>query len=116
MGKNRATNYKDWQIRARQSASASASDADIRVVPILMVTVGTLGNDMFAALVRSTTWQGRFPQTSAANIIAQCSDGHHQIGTTRIRVTGRWSGVDADCRVHGSANLFAVVARFSHVG
>lgn len=42
----------------------------------------------------------------ADHIIAQCYDGHHQIGTTRMGETARTGVVDADCRVFGSANLF----------
>jgi GMC oxidoreductase/FAD dependent oxidoreductase len=40
------------------------------------------------------------------HILAQCYDGHHQIGTTRMASNPRLGVVDADCRVHGVANLF----------
>jgi choline dehydrogenase-like flavoprotein len=40
------------------------------------------------------------------HIIAQCYDGHHQIGTTRMSASPVTGIVDSDCRVHGSANLF----------
>jgi choline dehydrogenase-like flavoprotein len=40
------------------------------------------------------------------HIIAQCSDGHHQIGTTRMSASPAGGVVDRDCRVHGCANLF----------
>jgi choline dehydrogenase-like flavoprotein len=42
----------------------------------------------------------------STQIIAQCYDGHHQIGTTRMSVSPASGVVDSDCRVHGSANLF----------
>lgn len=42
----------------------------------------------------------------AAHIIAQCYDGHHQIGLTRMGATSRTGVVDADCRAFGAANLF----------
>jgi choline dehydrogenase-like flavoprotein len=40
------------------------------------------------------------------HIIAQCYDGHHQIGTTRMSASPATGIVDSNCRVHGSANLF----------
>lgn len=40
------------------------------------------------------------------HILAQCYDGHHQIGTTRMGEDARTGVVDRDCRVFGSANLF----------
>lgn len=42
----------------------------------------------------------------AQHILAQCYDGHHQIGTTRMASDPRHGVVDADCRAHGTANLF----------
>jgi choline dehydrogenase-like flavoprotein len=42
----------------------------------------------------------------AAHILAQCYDGHHQIGTTRMGGTAQDGVVDRDCRVFGAANLF----------
>jgi choline dehydrogenase-like flavoprotein len=42
----------------------------------------------------------------SAQIIGQCYDGHHQIGTTRMSTSPTTGVVDRDCRVHGSANLF----------
>ncbi len=45
-------------------------------------------------------------EASGAHIIAQCYDGHHQIGTTRMSVSAVTGVVDTDCRVHGCANLF----------
>jgi choline dehydrogenase-like flavoprotein len=41
-----------------------------------------------------------------AHILAQCYDGHHQIGTTRMAHTPRSGVVDRDSRVFGSTNLF----------
>jgi choline dehydrogenase-like flavoprotein len=40
------------------------------------------------------------------HILAQCYDGHHQIGTTRMSASPVTGIVDSNCRVHGSANLF----------
>ncbi len=53
----------------------------------------------------SMSWSVPADQRSE-HIIAQCSDGHHQIGTTRMSASPAGGVVDADCRVHGSANLF----------
>ena len=39
-------------------------------------------------------------------ILAQCYDGHHQIGTARMGLDERKGVVNRDCRVFGSANLF----------
>lgn len=46
------------------------------------------------------------PEQRSEHIIAQCCDGHHQIGTTRMSASPSGGVVDCDCRVHGSANLF----------
>lgn len=46
------------------------------------------------------------PQAERADyILAQCYDGHHQIGTARMGSSERDGVVDADCRVFGAANL-----------
>ncbi|BCW89860.1 hypothetical protein sos41_30280 [Alphaproteobacteria bacterium SO-S41] len=42
----------------------------------------------------------------AAAILAQASDGFHQVGTARMAVDPKRGVVDADARVHGTANLF----------
>lgn len=42
----------------------------------------------------------------AAAVLAQAGDGYHQIGTTRMSATPERGVVDADCRVHGLANLY----------
>jgi hypothetical protein len=42
----------------------------------------------------------------AARVWDQMTDGYHQIGTIRMAADARRGGVDADCRVHGTANLF----------
>jgi choline dehydrogenase-like flavoprotein len=39
-------------------------------------------------------------------ILANGSDGFHQIGTTRMAADPRRGVVDANCRVHGAPNLF----------
>jgi choline dehydrogenase-like flavoprotein len=39
-------------------------------------------------------------------VLAQASDGYHQIGTTRMSLDRAHGVVDRDCRVHGTANLF----------
>lgn len=41
-----------------------------------------------------------------AAIMAQATDGFHQIGTTRMGLQPETSVVDPDCRVHGMDNLF----------
>jgi choline dehydrogenase-like flavoprotein len=46
------------------------------------------------------------PEARAGYMVAQCYDGHHQIGTTRMSESERTGVVDPDCRVFGSANLF----------
>lgn len=42
----------------------------------------------------------------AAQVVAQATDGFHQIGTTRMAANSATGVVDRDCRVHGSPNLF----------
>ena len=42
----------------------------------------------------------------AARVWEQMTDGYHQIGTIRMAADARRGVVDADCRVHGTANLF----------
>ena len=42
----------------------------------------------------------------AARIWDQMTDGYHQIGTIRMAADPARGVVDADCRVHGSSNLF----------
>lgn len=46
------------------------------------------------------------PDARAAAVLAQASDGFHQIGTARMGANPATSVVDADARVHGMANLF----------
>jgi choline dehydrogenase-like flavoprotein len=41
-----------------------------------------------------------------ASVLAQATDGYHQIGTTRMATDPAHGVVDADCRVHGASNLF----------
>ncbi len=41
-----------------------------------------------------------------ASVLAQATDGYHQIGTTRMSSDPAQGVVDADCRVHGTSNLF----------
>jgi len=59
-------------------------------------------------LARTGTGRLRWlvPETERADyILAQCYDGHHQIGTARMGSNEREGVVDADCRVFGAANL-----------
>ncbi|ADB73207.1 FAD-dependent oxidoreductase [Geodermatophilus obscurus] len=42
----------------------------------------------------------------AAAVRAQAMDGYHQIGTTRMSDDPQSGVVDADCRVHGTTNLY----------
>jgi choline dehydrogenase-like flavoprotein len=42
----------------------------------------------------------------AARVWEQMTDGYHQIGTIRMAADAARGVVDADCRVHGTANLF----------
>lgn len=46
------------------------------------------------------------PEERAARVWDQMTDGYHQIGTIRMAADARRGVVDADCRVHGTANLF----------
>jgi choline dehydrogenase-like flavoprotein len=41
-----------------------------------------------------------------AAVLDQAADGYHQIGTTRMAAVPARGVVDADCRVHGTPNLF----------
>lgn len=45
------------------------------------------------------------PEARAAAVLAQASDGFHQIGTTRMGADPATSVVDGDARVHGVSNL-----------
>jgi len=48
-----------------------------------------------------------FPaEERAARIWDQMTDGYHQIGTARMAADPKRGVVDADCRVHGTPNLF----------
>ena len=48
-----------------------------------------------------------FPaEERAARIWQQMTDGYHQIGTVRMAADPAQGVVDADCRVHGTPNLF----------
>jgi hypothetical protein len=48
-----------------------------------------------------------FPEGErAGRVWDQMTDGYHQIGTIRMAANPRHGVVDADCRVHGIANLF----------
>lgn len=40
------------------------------------------------------------------SVLDQANDGYHQIGTTRMAAVPGRGVVDADCRVHGTPNLF----------
>src|ERR1700687_677512 len=42
----------------------------------------------------------------AARVWDQMTDGYHQIGTARMAADPKRGVVDAECRVHGSPNLF----------
>jgi choline dehydrogenase-like flavoprotein len=46
------------------------------------------------------------PEERAARIWDQMTDGYHQIGTIRMAAEPSRGVVDADCRVHGTPNLF----------
>ena len=46
------------------------------------------------------------PEERAAAVLAQASDGFHQIGTARMSASERDGVVDPNARVHGLANLF----------
>jgi choline dehydrogenase-like flavoprotein len=67
-------------------------------------------HDCFAVWLKQTglgtlTWSAPKEERSDY-ILAQCYDGHHQIGTTRMSHSPN-SGVAApDCRVFGASNLF----------
>ncbi|MGC1304711.1 MAG: GMC family oxidoreductase [Caulobacteraceae bacterium] len=48
-----------------------------------------------------------FPEAELeAEVMRQCNDGHHQIGTVRMAASSDLGVVDADCRVFGAPNLF----------
>jgi choline dehydrogenase-like flavoprotein len=51
------------------------------------------------------TWAAPASERSAY-ILAQCYDGHHQIGITRMSNDARNGVVGPDCRVFGADNLF----------
>ncbi|MBV8400230.1 MAG: GMC family oxidoreductase [Acetobacteraceae bacterium] len=46
------------------------------------------------------------PEERLAAVLAQATDGYHQVGTTRMHLDPRQGVVDPDCRVHGVRNLF----------
>jgi choline dehydrogenase-like flavoprotein len=45
-------------------------------------------------------------EARAASVWGQMTDGYHQIGTIRMAADPKLGVVDADCRVHGTPNLF----------
>ena len=49
-------------------------------------------------------WQR--PEERVDHVLAQATDGYHQIGTTRMGTNGAQAVVDSDCRVHGLKNLY----------
>ena len=46
------------------------------------------------------------PEERATRVWDQMTDGYHQIGTVRMAADPKRGVVDADCRVHGTPNLF----------
>jgi choline dehydrogenase-like flavoprotein len=46
------------------------------------------------------------PEECAASVWDQMTDGYHQIGMIRMAAAPSHGVVDADCRVHGTPNLF----------
>jgi choline dehydrogenase-like flavoprotein len=86
----------------RLSIDLRYADADVE--PLIRT------HDLFGAwLVRCGIGSMRWlvpPEERASYMVAQCYDGHHQIGTTRMGASERTGVVDSDCRVFGSANLF----------
>lgn len=46
------------------------------------------------------------PEEREEDVLAQAKDGYHQIGTTRMGADPATSVVNAECRVHGMANVF----------
>ena len=78
------------------------SDGDIRSV--------VRSHDLLDAALRRSG-RGHLEYYGAAerredDVRAQASDGYHQVGLTRMGTDPASSIVDADCRVHGFANLF----------
>ncbi len=49
-------------------------------------------------------WQR--PEERVDHVLAQATDGYHQIGTARMDPNGKLGVVDTDCRVHGVNNLY----------
>ncbi|QDL91481.1 GMC family oxidoreductase [Paroceanicella profunda] len=64
-----------------------------------------LASWMRASGLGEVTWHHPEPQR-AAQVLAQASDGYHQIGSTRMSHSARTGVVDRNLRVHGVANLF----------
>ncbi len=95
------TGEKDALGLPRLKLQMRIADADFA---LYRQTLGELGRQLLAA----KTGMLRF------NICHACRDdwlknidwGHHHLGTTRMHADPKQGVVDADCKVHGVANLF----------
>ncbi len=68
-------------------------------------TIEAMAERLSAAGLARVEWRVP-PEARIDAVLAQASDGFHQIGTARMSRDPRQGVVDADARVHGVANLF----------
>jgi choline dehydrogenase-like flavoprotein len=114
-----ALHYMAEQTANRESRVKLGSRSDALGLPFLEVNLRHTDADFQSVLraheVLDRSLQqaglGRLAFHDAAEarlerILQQATDGYHQIGTTRMGLSPQDSVVDANCRVHGTENLY----------
>jgi hypothetical protein len=79
---------------------------DMRVDPNAERTIRFAAEETARMLVRSGLGRARFDDWLVAGEPAPFYSSNHHIGTTRMAAAATDGVVDADCRVHGTENLF----------
>ncbi len=94
---------------ARDALGMPRSKIDLRYSALDAESV-VAGHDIIDRNLRQAglgRLEHHFPaEERAARVWDQMTDGYHQIGTVRMAADAKRGVVDADCRVHGTPNLF----------
>lgn len=93
------TGEKDALGLPRLKLQMRIADADFA---LYRQTLGELGRQLLA----SKTGMLRFNCTRREDWLKNMDWGHHHLGTARMHTDPKQGVVDADCKVHGIANLF----------
>jgi choline dehydrogenase-like flavoprotein len=93
------TGEKDALGLPRLKLQMRIADADFT---LYRQTLGELGRQLLA----SKTGMLRFNCTRREDWLKNMDWGHHHLGTARMHGDPKQGVVDADCKVHGIANLF----------